>query len=270
MADDVFNASLIYREDVTDDLSIVRFAPDHGPVPSFEPGQFAMLGLPKPPPESATPQPSARRDGRPRLFRRAYSIASSPTERDSLEFYLVRVEDGRLTSLLWEVHEGGRVWMDDHAKGHFTLDGIPGDADVVMVATGTGLAPYISMVRRYRGRGRWRRCVIVQGARCEADLGYRAELEHLAANDPTIVYIPAVTREPAESSWQGHRGRVQTVLEPDAYENYVGEPLDPDRCHVMLCGNPLMIEGVRESLEGRGFVTDRKDQPGNIHFERYW
>lgn len=262
MTDKKLNASIVYRENLTDDLAVVRVKPDEGEVPEFEPGQFITIGLPKPVEGGGAPSG--------RLVRRAYSIASAPSQRGYVELYLVLVEKGKLTTRLWELGDHGRVWMDDTAKGHFTLGDAPSDADMVMVSTGTGLAPFVSMLREYRGKGRWRRFIVIHGARFAHDLGYRAELEAVSKEDASVVYIPTVTREPEGSEWKGLRGRVQAVLDEPVFSEHAGVPLDPGSSHVFLCGNPQMIEEVQTTLEGRGFVTQKKDQQGNIHFERYW
>ncbi len=262
---DPTNATLVRREDVTDTLSIVWVRPDSGRLPPFHPGQFIRLGVPK-----RTDPDRPTRPGRVRLTRRAYSIASAPHETEALEFFVVRIDAGELTPRLWAIEAGGRLWMDGEAKGEFSLEAAPPEADVVMVATGTGVAPFISMLRTFRGQGRWRRFVLIHGVRFAADLGYRAELEAACRTDPTVRYIPLVTREPEGSPWPGLRGRVQTALEPAVYERLVGAPLDPIRCHVFLCGNPDMIDTVEPLLAARGFVTDARDRRGNVHFERYW
>ena len=270
MESDPTNATLIARDDLTDILSIVRVRPDSGTVPPFTPGQFLRLGLPRPPmPDGPAVRPASR-PGRVRLSRRAYSIASSPTVTDSAEFFVVRVEAGELTPRLWEIGTGDRLWMDSAAKGEFSLDLAPPGKDLVMISTGTGLAPFLSMLRTYGGQGRWRRFVLINGARYAADLGYRAEMEAFVRADPTVRYVPLATREPEGSAWTGLRGRVQTALAPATYERLVGAPLDPAECHVFLCGNPQMIDDVQQLLETRGFVTDSRTQKGNIHFERYW
>ncbi|HPM24119.1 MAG TPA: ferredoxin--NADP reductase [Phycisphaerae bacterium] len=270
MEADPTNATLVAREDLTDILSIVRVRPDSGTVPPFTPGQFLRLGLPRPPaPDGAASRPTAK-PGRIRLTRRAYSIASSPLVTETVEFFVVRVEAGELTPRLWEIGPGDRLWMDTEAKGEFSIDLAPPDRDLVMISTGTGIAPFLSMLRTYRGQNRWRRFVLINGVRFSPDLGYRAEMETIAREDPTVVYIPLATREPADSPWVGRRGRVQTVLEPDTYHALVGAPLDPAQCHVFLCGNPDMIDAVQKLLEDRGFVTDDRTTRGNLHFERYW
>lgn len=289
MESDPTNATLTAREDLTDILSVVRVRPDAGRVPPFAPGQFFRLGLPRPEApatgdgEGRTGRPGSR-PGRVRYTRRAYSVASSPRVTDYAEFLVVRVEEGALTPRLWELDPGDRLWMDSEAKGEFTIDHAPRDADLVMVATGTGVAPFMSMLRTFRGEGRWRRFVLIHGVRYAADLAYRAELEAITHEDPTVKYIPLVTRaDPAENSapgggvavraisgWTGLRGRVQVALDPTTYARLVGAPLDPACCHVFLCGNPQMIDDVQAELEQHGFVTDSRQQRGNLHFERYW
>lgn len=275
MSDDVLNATVIYRKDYTPELAVVRVAADGGGVPAFEPGQFCTIGLPRiePAPAGVPPVPAVEgAKPRPRLIRRAYSIASSAKIRDYYELYIVLVPEGKLTPRLWALGVGGRLWMDSKAGGHFTLEGIPAGKDLVMISTGTGLAPFISMLKTYREDQprRWRRLVIIHGARVEPDLGYRDELEVLAKLDPSFVYIPLLTREQAGSPWKGLRGRVQTALEPETYKRLVGAELSPAEAEVFLCGNPDMIEDVRVRLEGRGFVTQKPGVAGTLHFERYW
>lgn len=263
MATDPTNATLLQRDDLTEVLSIVRVRPDSGRAPDFVPGQFVRLGLPRPP-------AAGQRPGRVRLARRAYSIGSSPHVRDYLEFFVVRIEQGELTPRLWEIGPGDRLWMDTQAKGEFRLDLAPPGRDLVMVSTGTGIAPFMSMLRTYRGQGYWRRLVVINGVRQARDLGYREELERIAREDASVRYIPLATREPEGSRWTGLRGRVQMALQPDVYRQLVGAPLDPATCHVFLCGNPEMIVEVQALLEGRGFRADQREARGNLHFERYW
>lgn len=264
MAVDEFNATLSYRSDLNRRLSIVRVSPDGGRVPEFEPGQFAVLALPPPPEARQGP------DKRRRLIRRAYSIASAPGVSDYLEFYIVLVDDGTLTPMLWTAGPGDRLWLDPRIAGKFTLRDVPADRDLVMVATGTGLGPYMSMLRHYRGRSRWRRFVLIHSAQAQADLGYRDELERIGREDATVRYLPTLTREPPDSAWSGLRGRVQTLLDDRAYERLVGSPLSPEQCHVFLCGHPEMIESVEQILRHRGFRTHSPQNPGQIHYERYW
>ncbi len=260
--DKATNATLIYREDFTEALSIVRVRPDSGRVPDFVPGQFVRLGLPRERPAGST--------GRIRYTRRAYSIGSSPLVRDYLEFFVVLIDEGQLTPRLWDISVGDRLWMDEIAKGEFRIDLAPPDKDLVMVSSGTGIAPFVSMLRTFRSEPCWRRFILINGARFARDLGYRAELEQLVSEIPTFTYIPLASREPDDSGWTGLRGRVQRALDSTTYEQLVGAPLTPEDCHIFLCGNPAMIDEVEVLLQARGFQTDQRNQPGNIHFERYW
>ena len=272
-AEDLLNATIVSRQVINEELRILRVAPDSGQIPPFQPGQYATIGLPTldMPKKDLAPEILEKLRARgPRMVRRAYSIASSPDEPDSVELFIVLVEDGRLTPKLFDTPEGGRVWMDDKIKGFFTLEHVPDGQDLVLISTGTGLAPYISMIRKYHGTGRWNRVVVVHGVRYARDLGYRDMLEGLAAEDENFVYIPAVTREPEDSGYAGHRGRIPTVIEGDTFERLSGKPLDPSNTHVFICGNPDMVKQVKDTLVERGFTADEKDVHGNIHEERYW
>ena len=266
-ARDVTNATVVFRDDVTAELAVVRVRPDHGSAPPFEPGQFTLLGLPPAPTRAPREEPAARPR---RLLRRAYSITSPSTDLSYLEFYVALVEHGQLSPQLWSVPRGGRLWMDSKVSGRFTLSGVPTDRDILMVATGTGIAPFVSMLRTYHGTGRWRHAVLVHGVRRATDLAYRGELEALAGSGSDFTYLPTVSREPERSPWLGLRGRVQEVLEDGTYDELVGRPLDPSRWHAFVCGSPEMIESVRETLSERGFSTGGGSERRNLHFERYW
>ncbi len=253
------NATLADRRLLTDELGTFRVRLDEGVVPSFEPGQFVDVGLP--------PEPGDRRR---RMRRRPYSIASSAADRDALELFVVRLPDGLFTRRLFAMAPGDRLWMSRRPRGHFTLSPVHPAQTLVMVATGTGLAPFMSMLRTYRGTGRWRRCIVINGARRIAELGYYDEILRLTREDPTITYVPVVSREPPERPWWGLRGHVQAALTDDVLEARTGRPLDPADCHVLLCGNPAMIDEAQQRLTGKGFVSGGPDGPGNVRFERFW
>ncbi|MFW6032182.1 MAG: ferredoxin--NADP reductase [Phycisphaeraceae bacterium] len=270
-APDRTNATLIKRVDFNDELALFRVQPDAGEVPEFKPGQYSTLGLMESPEETGARARETGRAPKPRPVLRAYSIASSAEERGYLDFLIVLVPEGNLTPRLWQLGEGDRLILGPKITGKFTLDGIPDGKDLVAVATGTGLAPFLSMLRTYRGTGKWRKFVVIHGTRLAADLGYREELEQIAGEDDSVVYVPTVTREPETSNWQGLRGRVHVALEPETYERIVGQPLDAEQCHVLLCGNPAMIDQVSEDLAPLGFqVRNRENPEGNVHFESYW
>jgi ferredoxin/flavodoxin---NADP+ reductase len=266
-----YNATIVSWHPVAGGLAIFRVRPDSGRVPAFEPGQYATLGLPRDHPPVADPHEFPCGDPRwKKLWRLDYSIASAATCRDFLEFYAVHVGGGRLTDKLFAAGAGGRVWLDEHIRGEFTLQGVPDDRDLVLVATGTGLGPYMSMLRTYRGRGRWRRLAVVHGVRHAGELGYRDELQQMAAEDSSIAYCPTCSREPAGEAWDGLRGRVLEHLHPDRFEQVTGFSLVAASCHVFLCGNPEMIRDAQSQLVPAGFALHMQGRPGNLHIEQYW
>tara|TARA_R110002111_G_scaffold22855_1_gene51944 strand:- start:559 stop:1389 length:831 start_codon:yes stop_codon:yes gene_type:complete len=270
-----YNATLIERQDIHETLAIFKVKYNTVETPDFIPGQFTTLGLVDPDALNAPPpnpnSPAARRRRGPKLIRRAYSIASPTDIKTHLEFYIVRGTEGRLTPLLWELKPGDPVFMDEKIKGHFTLEGIPDGKDLVMVCTGTGLGPFMSMLQTYRATGRWRSLILIEGCRHARDLGYHDTLTKLATEDGSVIYLPTVTREPDDAPWQGLRGRVHELLKPDTFQKHTGLPLDPNQCHALLCGGPQMIDQAAEHLTGLGFITQDREHPdGNLHFERYW
>jgi ferredoxin--NADP+ reductase len=270
--DALYNATLVERQDLTDELAMVRVLPDAG-VPGYKPGQYATLGL-MPDPTTELGKIQAAKKGLAKLVLRPYSLSSSPLDERGLETYLALVPDGAFTPLAWNLGEGDRLYVAPKCKGKFTLDGIPADRKLVAIATGTGLAPFVSMIRTYRETGRWQRFAIVHGVRYRGDLGYRAELEAFAEKDESITYISTCSREAepeGQGDWFGLRGRVNVAVEEKAFNDLAGFPLDPEDCHVLLCGNPAMIDEMTDLLVARGFTPkDRQHPDGNIHFEKYW
>ena len=264
-----YNATLIGREEINPQLVILRVRPD-GELFQFEPGQFTVLGLlgcePRVP-EATAEEPA----GDPqKLIRRAYSIASSSVERQYLELYVALVPSGELTPRLFRLRPGGRLFLSPKASGMFTLDRVPTDKAVLLVATGTGLAPYVSMLRTMLIRETERRFVVLHGARVSWDLGYRAELESLTRLRPNFTYVPTILQPDQDPHFRGQTGLIQTLLEHGVVERLAGLPLDPTRMDAFLCGNPGMIMAVKALLQARGFTPDHGKQPGTIHVEEYW
>lgn len=246
----MLNATLVRRVEITKDLIIMSVKPDDG-VPEFKPGQYVALGLPE-----------AGADGKEKLIKRAYSIGSSPEDRGALEFFYAVVASGELTPKLVALKEGDRLYCAPKIVGTFTLDDVPADANLVLVSTGTGIAPFMSMLRT---RGTWhpgRRITLIHGVRYVSDLAYVAELTSLAKNDPRFRYISTVSR--ADASWSGNKGYVQKILEEGDI------PLEPSRDHVFACGNPAMIGDLEKLLTDKGYIVHAKKTPGSLHLEKYW
>jgi ferredoxin/flavodoxin---NADP+ reductase len=264
-----YNATITGREEINPQLIVVRVQPD-GELFAFTPGQFAVLGLlgrEARVEEADSEDPPSEPD---KMIRRAYSIASSSVERRHLEFYLTLVTAGQLSPRLFALRHGSRLFLGPKATGLFTLDRVPSDKAVLLVATGTGLAPYVSMLRTMLIHDTTRRFVVLHGARCSWDLGYRAELESLARLRPNFIYIPSITRPEQDPHFRGQTGRIQKLMETGVVESLAGLRLDPGLMDVFLCGNPEMIQQVKAMLEAKGFTRDQGKQPGTLHVEEYW
>jgi ferredoxin/flavodoxin---NADP+ reductase len=264
-----YNATVTGREEINPQLLVFRVQADAA-LFDFKPGQFAVLGLrggePRVP-EAAPEEPVSEPD---KIIRRAYSIASSSVERRYLEFYLTLVTSGQLTPRLFALRPGSRLFLGPKASGVFTLDRVPPEKAAVLIATGTGLAPYISMLRTLLVSETQRRFVVLHGARFGWDLGYRGELESLARLRPNFTYIPSITRPDQDPTFHGHTGRIQALLEKGTIEKESGVALEPARADVFLCGNPDMIKAVKAMLEAKGFDAGQPGKPGSIHVEEYW
>jgi ferredoxin--NADP+ reductase len=268
---DPLNAVVAQRVEISPDLIVLRVVPDGWELPDFDPGQFAVLGLPGSAKRCSVCDPEDGPADPDRLIRRAYSIASSSRSKEFLEFYVALVGSGRLTPRLFALKVGHRVWVGPKFSGLFTLDEVPADKHIVMISTGTGLAPYMSMLRTHLTCGGQRRLAVLHGARHSWDLGYRAELMTLDRLCGNFTYAATVSR-PAEESgtWHGPGGYVQELWSSPALAEAWGGPPSPDDTHVFLCGNPSMIEDMVERLGAEGFREHTRKEPGEVHVERYW
>lgn len=253
------NATLVERRDVTASLARFFVLPDREPWSSFEPGQFTNLGsLDSEPPDSTA-----------KLVRRAYSLASIPGARP-LEFYVRRVLGGNLSERLFALRPGARLWLDDRVYGRLTCEPLPPERAALFVASGTGVAPFVAMLRAYAHARRWSRAVLVESVREATEFGYREELEALVREDRGFTWLPTVTRGSEHDGWTGRRGRIQTWLEPSSFAASTGVALRPDALHAFLCGNPEMIAEVGGRLAELGFRPHSRREPGEVHVERYW
>lgn len=260
------NATIVARRDLNDRVAILHVRPDGGLVAPYLPGQFIQLGLPADGVAPAVDAPT-----RTKLVKRSYSIASAPREVDAYELLIAFVENGKLTPKLSGYGVGDRLWHDPVPKGHFTMERVARGRDLVFVATGTGVAPFVSMLRQFGSDPlRFARFVVVHGAREQSDLAYHDELVAASERDRRVRYVPILSRESRASNWAGLRGHVQAALEPACFQSRAGFALDPLSAQIFLCGNPAMIDDVRVRLSARGFINDTPKTPGNVHFERYW
>ena len=265
------NAIVTQRIDFAPGLMVLRVAPEGWELPAFKPGQYSVLGLAASAPRCADAEPEDPTPAPDAFIRRAYSIASSSMEQEYLEFYIAQVKSGALTPRLFSLQVGDRVWLSPKATGLFTLEQVPEDKNLVFISTGTGLAPYMSMIHTHLQPGQPRRIAIIQGARNSWDLGYRAELFHLQHLARNFTYIPVITRPAGELvPWKGHTGRLQAFWAQRELEKIWGFAPEPSHTHIFLCGNPDMIDAMKPLLEAEGFALHSKQVPGQIHVEEYW
>jgi ferredoxin--NADP+ reductase len=264
-------AVVTQRVDVAPELIILRVAADGWELPNFVAGQYVVLGLPGSAPRCSDSDPEPEPPDPNKIIRRAYSIASSSLAWQYMEFYISLVRSGELTPRLFKLGLGDRLGMGRKVTGMFTLSQVPADQHVVLIATGTGVAPYMSMIRTSLSADSPRRIAVIHGARHSWDLGYHAELMSLAHICPKLTYIPVVSRPNEEPvPWGGKSGHCQDIWTTRQLNDLWGLHLDPGNTHVFLCGNPAMIEQMVGILGTEGFREHSRKTPGQVHTEKYW
>ena len=235
--------------------SLFSFTTTRNPGLRFRSGHFVMLGL--------------EVEGRPLL--RAYSVASAHYA-DHLEFYSIKVPNGPLTSRLSRIAPGDRVLVSRKPTGTLVLDNLSPAKRLYLLGTGTGLAPFMSIIRDPEVYERFEKVVVVHGVRTKSELGYsdyiRGELPHdeLVGEEvrSKLLYYPTVTREAHE-----RQGRITHLIENGALATDLGLPaLDPSEDRVMICGSPAMLQDTVQILESRGFVEGSNREPGDYVVER--
>jgi ferredoxin/flavodoxin---NADP+ reductase len=225
----------------------------------FENGQFVMIGL-----------ENEVEGGRPLL--RAYSIASANWE-ETLHFFSIKVQDGPLTSRLQHLKPGDKVLVGKKPTGTLLISDLHPGKHLYLLGTGTGLAPWLSIVKDPETYERFDKVIICHGVRFEKDLAYREYFEKTLPNDEILgdivrdklLYYPAVTREDFVN-----QGRLTTLMENGDMPRALGLPdFDPANDRFMICGSPQMLADLRQVLDARGFeVSPRIGQPGHYVFER--
>lgn len=237
----------------TDSLFTLKTTRDPGF--RFVSGQFVMLGL--------------EVGGKPLL--RAYSIASAYYA-DELEFYSIKVPDGPLTSHLMKIRVGDEILVGKKPTGTLILDGLRPGKTLYMLGTGTGLAPFLSLVRDPEVYERFDKVVVTHTVREVADLNYREFLSHDLPNDPDLgeliapklIYYPSVTREPFI-----HQGRITDLIASGKLFADIGlPPLDPARDRLMLCGGPSVLADLKALLLAKGYEEGSVASPGDFVLER--
>ncbi|WP_064606182.1 ferredoxin--NADP reductase [Photobacterium sp. J15] len=220
-------------------------------IEPFRAGQFTKLGL--------------EIDGQ--IVQRAYSFVNPPSD-NKIEIYATRVADGVLSPRLHALEAGDSVMISARANGFFTLDEIPEGEHLWMLATGTAIGPYLSILREPDVWRRFRKVALIHAVRFSADLSYQAEINELLERHPDqLVVQPFVSREPAPLSLPG---RIPQAIADGMLERHIGLTLNPEQSQIMLCGNPEMVRETKAILETMGFVKNLRRKPGQITMEHYW
>lgn len=236
--------------------SLFSFRTTRSPELRFASGQFVMVGLQLP-------------DGRPLV--RAYSIASS-TEDAELEFYSIKVPDGPLTSRLQHIEVGDQVLVGKKPTGTLVLEGLRPGARLYLVGTGTGLAPWLALVRDPEVYASFAEVIVTHTVREVRDLSYRDFFEAGLREDPRVGaaaaaklrYYPSVTREPFKRT-----GRITELIASGALFEELGvPPLHPKTDRLMLCGGPALLTDLKAMLTERGYDEGSVATPGDYVLEK--
>ncbi len=223
----------------------------------FRAGQFARLGVTK-------------ADGS--VVWRAYSMVSSPFD-EYLDFYSIVVPGGEFTSELSRLREGDELLIDRQAFGYLTLDRFVDGRDLWLLATGTGIAPFLSILQDFEAWERFDSIKLVYSVRESRELAYQSliagleQRDYLADYAGKLQFIPVVTREQHPGALNG---RITTLIENGELERAAGLELTPEHSRVMLCGNPQMIDDTRQVLKARGLNLSLSRRPGQVAVETYW
>src|SRR6266702_5976080 len=251
--------SAFYREKVlsvhhwTDTLFSFKATRDSGF--RFQNGQFAMIGI--------------EVDGRPLL--RAYSMASANHE-EELEFFSIKVADGPLTSKLQKIREGDEILVGRKATGTLITDNLIPGKRLLLLSTGTGLAPFASLIKDPDVYEKFETIILVHGCRQVSELAYGEELVAKLRDDELfgpllaekLLYYPTVTREPFRN-----RGRITDLITSEQlFNNIKQSPLDIETDRIMMCGSPAMLEDLRQLFEARGFLEGSHNEPGHFVIEK--
>lgn len=222
----------------------------------FTNGHFVMIGL--------------EVDGKPLM--RAYSVAS-PNYAEHLEFLSIKVPDGPLTSRLQHLQVGDKILMSRKPVGTLVVDDLRAGRNLYLFGTGTGLAPYMSIIQDPETYERFEKVVLIHGVRYVSELAYKDFIENELPNNEyfgdlikeKLIYYPTVTREPFRNE-----GRITTLIESGKLFTDIGLPeIDPKQDRAMICGSPAMLEDISALLNARGMeISPGVGQPGDYVIER--
>ncbi len=234
--------------------TLLSFCTTRNPDFHFKPGHYARLGL---------------GDGEDRVWR-AYSMVSAAHD-DTLEFVAVLIPGGAFSERLTRLQVGDPIHVDKLSFGFLTVDQLAPGRDLWLFSSGTGLGPFVSILRDPPVWEAFEKLIVVHSVRRAAELTYRDEmaaLPHaLSSATARLCYIPIVTREPGSSEFSQ---RIPQLISDGRLERAAGTSLSLAESRVMVCGNPEMARELRQLLSARGFATTRRGVLGQMAFEKYW
>lgn len=204
------------------------------------------------------------------LVVRAYSVVSSPFD-ETLEFFSIVVPDGAFTSSLQYLKVGDAIYLEKIAYGFLTLARFqqPQPKDLWLLATGTGLAPFLSMLQDFETWKNYQHITLVYSVRTQSELAYVEQIQLIAesfgAGHLGFKFVHVITRDPTARLHH----RLPILIENGTLEEQVGLNFNAQTSHVMLCGNPQMVDDTKEALKRRGLTMNRRGE-GNIAVENYW
>lgn len=201
---------------------------------------------------------------------RPYSMASAPQD-EFLEFIAVRVPGGAFSEQLKTLRVGDSLRVDKASYGFLTVNQLAPGRDLWLLASGTGLGPFVSILRDAAVWQDYARLILVHSVRQSAELAWRDEIAALPARhggaQARLSYIPIVTREPGATALAA---RIPLLLADGRLEAAADSPLSLADSRLMVCGNPELARELREFLGARGYATNRRGVPGQMAFEKYW
>ncbi|MFT6123093.1 MAG: ferredoxin--NADP+ reductase [Oleiphilaceae bacterium] len=243
------DATVVSRTDWNDHLFSLRFS--CGDFPEFKAGQFTKVGV----------------EQDDKTISRPYSLVSGPDDKE-LEIIAVPVADGSLSPQLHKLQIGDSLKIMSPATGFLILDEVPKSRDLWLMATGTGVGPFLSILATEQVWQSYENIILVYAARYEHDLAYKPLIENWSKQYPSkFHFVPIISRE---NKVDLLHGRIPTLLKKLSIQQQVGLDIHEAHSQVMLCGNPAMIQDAIQTLIELGLSKHLRRSPGQISLERYW
>lgn len=225
---------------------------------TYLPGQFVRCALP------VKNEPRDEAD----FIARPYSMASHPSE-DHLSFYIAKLPGGDMSPQMYDLQVGDTVWVDDTAWGMMTDTRLEKDRTLYLMASGTGLASFLSLIKDDPW-SRYKEVIVVHSVRHAQDLFLTEKFETAAVgHENRFLFVPVTTRDEKPSKMLGFNQRLPEAIESGAFEALLERQLNPETSSVMVCGNPEFVKAVKATLKARGFTAPRRGNLGTLVSETY-